>query len=348
MKKIILSSPANNAVISMRTPEIDQFFQEPCHLGPAFPGDNVPYRRKEFSHPKGIVFSWQNPGMMPCALQISDSPAMRKYRRFSASRRKTVYNLMPGIPYYWRVVSSDGRRSEVRTFTLAEDAPRFLFVEGVTNVRDLGGWRGVDGRKIRYGMVFRGAQFQTWPTTKRPVSKRGIATLLDDLSLHTDLDLRGDDVKPFKGFNGKVRHKPFAVYAYATWKNYDIGEKPFGIFSPNERKRFKKMFELFAKPSTYPLYMHCQGGCDRTGTVAFLLGAALGMSQEDLLLEYELSNLSLAQGRSRHTEVMVKFLEKWESYVPGGTINEQVGAYLAECGIREETLNQIRNLLLEP
>ena len=348
MKKIILSSPANHVRISMRTADIDRFFQTPGHLGPTAPDDNVPYRRKECSHPKGIVFTWQNPELTLCTLQISVSPSMRKCRNYSAIRRKTVYNLVPGIPYYWRVVSADGRRSEVRMFTLQTDAPRFLFVDGVTNVRDLGGWHGIDGRKIRYGMVFRGAQFQTWPTTKHPITKRGIATLLDDLSLHTDLDLRGDDVKPFKGFNGKVRHKTFAIYAYATWKNYDIGEKPFGIFSPNERKRIKKIFELFATPSTYPLYMHCQGGCDRTGTVAFLLGAALGMSLEDLLLEYELSNLSLAQGRSRHTEVMLKFLEKWESYVPGGTIGEQVGTYLAECGIREETLARIRELLLEP
>jgi hypothetical protein len=44
---------------------------------------------------------------------------------------------------------------------------------------------------------------------------------------------------------------------------------------------------------------------------------------------------------------MVKFLEKWESYVPGGTINEQVGAYLTECGITQKTLDRVRELLLE-
>lgn len=346
MKKIVLTQPESGAVIPMITPEIRQFFLDPDHMGPR-PGHNVPYHKKDFAIPEGIVFRWRNPEKVSCTLQISDKPTFRKYRELTGIRQITVRNLVPGISYYWRVIADDGSRSEVRTFSLQEDAPRFLQIDGVTNARDLGGWCGQDGRKIRYGMVYRGAQFEKWDTTGRPISKRGIGTLLNDLGLRTDLDLRGDDVKPFKGFGDRVCHKSFAIYAYATWKNADIGDQRLGIFSPNERKRIKKIFSLFASPSSYPLYMHCQGGGDRTGTIAFLLGAVLGMSKEDLLLEYELSNLSLAQGRSRHSEVMSKFLEKWESYVPGGTIGEQVRAYLTECGITDDTLNRIRKLLLE-
>ena len=35
--------------------------------------------------------------------------------------------------------------------------------------------------------------------------------------------------------------------------------------------------------ASYPIYMHCTYGMDRTGTMCYLLGALLGMSEEDIV-----------------------------------------------------------------
>ncbi len=38
-----------------------------------------------------------------------------------------------------------------------------------------------------------------------------------------------------------------------------------------------------------PVFYHCQNGADRTGTLGFLIGALLGMSEGDLAKDYELT-----------------------------------------------------------
>ena len=55
-----------------------------------------------------------------------------------------INNLPHGEQYYWRAKAED-RVSEVRSFTVAPDLPRWIDLLHVTNVRDLGGWKTQDG-----------------------------------------------------------------------------------------------------------------------------------------------------------------------------------------------------------
>ena len=38
-----------------------------------------------------------------------------------------------------------------------------------------------------------------------------------------------------------------------------------------------------ADENRYPVYIHCTGGADRTGTLAFLINALLGVGEDDLI-----------------------------------------------------------------
>ena len=128
--------------------------------------------------------------------------------------------------------------------------------------------------------------------------------------------------------------------AYATWQND-------GIFSKEQMDHIRRIFLFFAQKNSYPLYFHCQGGGDRTGTISFLLETVLGVSQKDAEKEYEYSNLSTSGIRLRTSEVWTRFMEKLDEFAPGGSIHEKVSAYLHRCGIKEETLEKIRKILLE-
>lgn len=64
-------------------------------------------------------------------------------------------------------------------------APRFIYVDGISNMRDAGGWRTKDGRRIRQRMVFRGSEMNSHVT----ISPKGIETILNDLKIRTDLAL---------------------------------------------------------------------------------------------------------------------------------------------------------------
>ena len=63
-----------------------------------------------------------------------------------------LYNLLTGVEYYWRVkeAAQNGVTSETGSFFIKADGPRNLFIEGVTNVRDLGGYSA--SNKIKQGL----------------------------------------------------------------------------------------------------------------------------------------------------------------------------------------------------
>jgi len=50
---------------------------------------------------------------------------------------------------------------------------------------------------------------------------------------------------------------------------------------------------------------------------------------------------------ARSSEVWIRFMEKLDEYAPGKNIREKVSAYLYQCGIKEETLEKIRKILLD-
>ena len=72
-----------------------------------------------------------------------------------------IYNLLPNKTYYYKVthVLADGSIVEAKSgnFTTSNEALRLLYIEGTQNVRDLGGWTGLNGKKVKYGKIIRGA-----------------------------------------------------------------------------------------------------------------------------------------------------------------------------------------------
>lgn len=76
------------------------------------------------------------------------------------------------------------------------------------------------------------------------------------------------------------------------------------------------------------VYFHCHGGSDRTGTLAFLIEALLGVSESDLSKDYELTSFVGFSGARRRNgnggwffAPMVRYLR---TFAPEGTINDQV------------------------
>ena len=43
---------------------------------------------------------------------------------------------------------------------------------------------------------------------------------------------------------------------------------------------------MFLDPANYPIDFHCIAGQDRTGAVAFILNALLGVEEEELYLDW--------------------------------------------------------------
>lgn len=244
--------------------------------------------------------------------------------------RASAQNLLIDAEYEW-IVRANGETSEPYRFRTDAQVPRMLCVDGISNVRDFGGFCTADGHHIRQGLVYRTSEMDSHVA----ITEEGIRTLENDLGIRTDLDIRGIKDEPRCPIlnKDKVRWINIPLAAY--------GE----IFTDEQMRRYAQSYSLLADPDNYPLIVHCWGGIDRTGTWLYILGGMLGVSKDDLGLDYEMSSFSRWGRRSRYSDQFKEFLEKLLGY-GDGLQNACIG-FMKAGGVTEETISSIRVILLK-
>ena len=257
-----------------------------------------------------------------------------------------IYNLLPNKTYYYKVthVLSDGSLVEAKSgnFTTSSETWRLLYIDGTQNVRDLGGWTGLNGKKVKYGKIIRGAALSDSSLPELLLTGKGRRSL-GELAIQAELNLGATDTETSIAAN--------CVYKKIGYTNYAIA-----ITGETYRAQFKEVLEWIVEQLTAskPIYMHCQGGCDRTGTLSFQLLGLLGVSESDLAKEYELSSFSnIGFGRLRTTTKAVNtydyvgMVEALKAY-SGTTVADKFYDFATTgCGISEATITNFRNLMLE-
>lgn len=245
------------------------------------------------------------------------------------------YNLKTGTRYYYRIdiTFTNSVVSSVCGRFRTAIGPRLMTVDGVYNMRDVGGWTTTDGRMVRQGLLYRGCELDGAVADQYTITKAGIDTMLNDLGIKTDMDLRLDSENPHNidVLGGNVEHIHYGTPMYAA------------IFNEgNNREVMRAVFSDLADKSQYPAYIHCTYGQDRTGTVCYLLGALLGVPQESLMQDYELSGLH--HGYVANDE-MSEFVER-VNQLPGATLSDKVEGYLLAIGVTEQEIESIREIFL--
>jgi hypothetical protein len=154
-------------------------------------------------------------------------------------------------------------------------------IPGCANARDLGGLRTRDGRMVRRGALFRsGAPDASWEA----VRAQGIVTVID---------LRNADERGAAGA-GSVSLPLDGIEDTAFWDQW-TSRVEFGTplyyapFLEHFPGRAAAVVAAIAGAPPGAVLFHCQGGRDRTGLIAMLVLAALGVADEDIAAEYALS-----------------------------------------------------------
>lgn len=194
-----------------------------------------------------------------------------------------IYNLIPGVKYYYKVLDSNDVVLKSGDFT---PVGPMRMINGVTeNVRDLGGWAATGGH-IVYGKLYRGARLS------RRMTDRAKEIFLKDLGIDVDLDLRG--IKESEAYVGpgieNVEYLKLPV------------EKNLGRGTGNTQELYQQAIRSIIGwlGEGKVVYFHCAGGADRTGTLAFLIEALLGVSESDLSKDYELTTFARTNTRLRN------------------------------------------------
>ena len=120
------------------------------------------------SKPVPITFSWDetNDIEQPATnyrLTISEKSDLSNPLVYTTTEKSIdIYNLKINTKYYYQVSSNHHGvlfNSDIDNFTIGDDNPRNIFIEGVENVRDLGGWDIGNEKIFKQGMIYRTAQF---------------------------------------------------------------------------------------------------------------------------------------------------------------------------------------------
>jgi protein-tyrosine phosphatase len=248
-------------------------------------------------------------------------------------------------------------------------------LEGSVNFRDLGGYETSDGRRLRWGQVFRSDHLGR--LTDRDVAylqRMGVRLVCDFRTPAEAKKLPDRYPPPHRGrrLHLPIQHGEFdPADTFERIKNGDIEwmTEAFMIkgylnniddFAP----AWSTFFKTLADGSKRPLVFHCTGGKDRAGIGAALTLLALGVSEETVIYDHSLSNLYIAA-------VLEKIYDQIRSY---GVDPNQIAPYFSapknailaavrhirhtygsaagylrtQAGVDEKLLEQLKADLLEP
>nr|WP_211160058.1 tyrosine-protein phosphatase [Aromatoleum aromaticum] len=179
--------------------------------------------------------------------------------------------------------------------------PRIIALQGASNCRDLGDIRAADGRHLRRGLLYRSDSLAE--LTEADCER------LEAIGLRTACDLRHESERILK---------PNRLPAGMQIRQHAIGFFPRGAkelipslglhsdemavhsaltgyyrrFPLDHANDYARMFDAILEPDALPALIHCTSGKDRTGFGVALILMALGVSREDIVADYLLSNLA--------------------------------------------------------
>lgn len=174
---------------------------------------------------------------------------------------------------------------------------RLVPLEGATNFRDLGGYRGHGGRPVRWRRVYRSEHLGRLTAADRAaLAERGVARVLDFRGV------RERAAEPYE-LPGAAQHS-LAIEPTVIQRMQDVAaagqaltaermvalmEELYCRLVDHGTQRFAAFFGHLLEADA-PLVFHCTAGKDRTGLAAALLLRALGVSREAVVADYLLTN----------------------------------------------------------
>ena len=209
----------------------------------------------------------------------------------TSAREALVPNPEKGVRHYFYLESERGEG-----VILAE---RQLVLEGTPNFRDLGGYEGHEGRKLRWGKLYRSSKLSSLSATDMGYVRRLGLTLICDFRqiLEQELEptLLGDGhthtlaslpVMPGSSqsfldslHNGIIAVDDAAKFMEETNRDFVINQMP----------QYAEMFQLLLTGDQQML-IHCASGKDRTGFGAALILDVLGVDEDAIVDDYLLTN----------------------------------------------------------
>lgn len=194
------------------------------------------------------------------------------------------------------------------------------------NIRDLGGLVGLNGRKIKYGRLYRGGALHH-------LNEEDVE-IINSLHLTDVIDFRADD---------EFVHRPDYPFEGVTFHNFPVMRKKMNqeaqkhddgnllwfiegnksgfdhlrltyvemVDDPAGQEAYRRFFELLCQDHKV-FYFHCSQGKDRAGLAAYLIETILGVDEKTKREDYLLSNEAMVS----RADILISSVENKLFFTP--------------------------------
>ena len=278
--------------------------------------------RFAWDKPASVELSWLGDADVRYTVSLYES--RKAHRRGKAvlteevtGTRYRLTNLIPKRYYTYQV--RKGCKVLLKGKIRTEGLVRMLDIPDCVNARDLGGWTTLDGRTVRYGLLFRTgsidgaydgvagqncgnsrcrdphheeAQGQVGDPARYTLSDEAVKALRF-VGIDADLDLRGVTGEGLWG-NQCMTHTRSLGVTKIPGADFCQIMTDIALHQPFEDAAVVRDVAWIIQELRKGRHVafHCRSGADRTGAVAMILEALLGMRGGDIALDYELTSLS--------------------------------------------------------
>jgi protein-tyrosine phosphatase len=241
---------------------------------------------------------------------------------------------------------------------------RTLTFEGVFNFRDLGGYRGADGRTVRWRRLFRSDSLSRLARADREAfSALGVRTVLD---LRRPAEVTRDGRVPdWDGLRWRHIHPDHPEWSHEHWDERAgvaryLADR-YAELADRGAAGLGTVLGIVADFRTAPVVVHCVAGKDRTGVVSALVLALLGVADDDIAADYALTQESAprfaAWFRKTYPELAAIAPPPYFTQTPPeamllflAELRARYGSiegYATEAGLSADQIDELRNHLLD-
>jgi protein-tyrosine phosphatase len=230
---------------------------------------------------------------------------------------------------------------------------RHIPLAGQPNFRDLGGYAAGDGRRIKWGVVYRSGELsQLSDDDVGKLGDLGIRTVVDFRSPE-EVSARGEGRMPSGAqvFPLPIASSDMFAKLIPMFLKGDFSQIPPDLLDKVNRMlvreftgQYAGLLRVLSDPANRPLVFHCTQGKDRAGFGAAMVLSALGVPWETVVEDYLLSN----HFRKEENDKMLGMIRGFASN-HGGPEGEAIAFSRVEglLYVKEQSLQAARAEIIE-